>query len=306
MASKGYFAIVERQKSRMFDETSWPKFCGKNLKIFNTILTNTLEIEEVYQSDIINNWKVTFFKDSHFSQTLEFKVVQDDFFDKKPDVVALSGVDRDVISAKIAIITSSNELKKEHYCKNASWFVRESLTLKQDNLKELPSEWRHVDGRGMVLLEKHNSLDQPKRKVLLLMLAVAYSQAFQQINEELANALKPPANLENIEELYERAAEFNARYYFFNPVKLTNYPTYNCWQDIREAYQLPVQYSELNEQIEQVHSILSHRKKQKDDIESQSRQQKNEKWYKNITLVGLLLSVLGLIEVLDTLIKRFG
>ncbi|WP_299068129.1 hypothetical protein [uncultured Psychrobacter sp.] len=62
----------------------------------------------------------------------------------------------------------------------------------------------------------------------------------------------------------------------------------------------------MNQQIEQVHSILGHRRKQREEKESIERQQENESWYKRITVLGLILSLLGIIEVVSTLVEKLG
>lgn len=319
MYSNGYFAVVEKEKFESNEEKIWPKFCGSNLKIFNSILTDTLEINEEFESTSeegnkeLSDWKVTFFKDNIFAQTLKLKVVHKGFFDSKPDVVKISKTDRDSIAAKVALMTNTNEKNNEYNCKNASWFVCGNQAIKHNHLNVLPREWRHIDGNGLIILDKFGNLDYPKKHILMLMLAIAYTQAFEEISEKLAAALKPIKSevetiefdkqamerVEYIEKLYAQAAEFNARYYFLNPVRINNYPTFQCWQDIREAYQLQTQYHELNEQIDQVYSILSHLQKQRNYIA-------NERWYKKITVVGLFLSAVGLITVFDTLIQRFG
>ena len=322
MSANGYFAVIQREKSEQEKQLSWPQFCGNNLKIFNTILTETMDIVEKDaltkldsnktqspDTEVLNNWEVTFFKDSPFAQHLTLKVVHEGFFESKPDVVKISQIDRDNIAAKVALITQTNPHNSEEHCKNACWFVCGNQAIKQEHLQELPREWRHVDGNGLILLDKFAKLDYPKKQILMLMLALAYTQAFEIISEKLAAALSPRHyegnslstmdQVKDIEKLYADAAQFNARYYFFNPVKISNYPTFKCWQDIREAYQLQTQYHELNQQIEQVHDILSYQQKKREDLA-------NERWYKKITIVGLFLSGLGLINVIDILIKNFG
>ena len=310
MHPKGYFAVINRETGEG-NEQKWPQFCDKNLKIFNSILTDTLEIEEEYKQDGLNDWKVTFFKDSPFSQTLALQTVDEQSLTGTMCSITTSKVNKETVVANIALVDGLSKAEDiTHICESASKFVCNNKVVTKEHLKNLPSERRYIDGKGLILLKKYSSntgeVDQPKRQILLLMLAVAYYQAFQQISEELALALEKSDEVDKIEELYESAARFNARYYFFNPVKINNYATFTCWQDIRDAYKLQTQYHELNQQIEQVHSILGHRRKQREEKESIERQQENESWYKNITLLGVFLSVLGLVEVADKLNKMFG
>ncbi|MGP9712933.1 hypothetical protein, partial [Psychrobacter sp. AOP29-E1-7] len=166
-------------------------------------------------------------------------------------------------------------------------------------------------------------IKNPKRRILLLMLAVAYHEAFQQINENLAEVLENPDNVIKIQDLYAEASIFNARYFFFNPIQLTKYPTYKCWQDFSEAYQLSIKYRETNEQLEQVHRILSYQKQEKDEVSKREQlelrqeeqyqleqakleQQKNsDRLNFKIAGFGLILSFFGIIEVINTLMEWF-
>lgn len=332
--SDAFFATIRKVENKLLSHGDEVSFCGQGIHIFNPILKDTLIIDDRSDCDEnqLNSWTVTFFKDSAFSQTLTLDVRAKQLFESLQEA-RIRG--NEVIS-KVALFLSSEDLSEDmisHRCKNASWFLRNSETLTKDCLQLFTNQKRFIDGRGLVLFSDKADIKEPKRRILLLMLALAYQLAFQQINEELAEALKGfeingknDAQIERLDNLYAEASLFNARNYFFNPIQLSRYPTYRCWEDFREAFQLPMKYRETNEQIIQVHSILSHQRQkledsdrhkevekhrkdqQKAEVERQRlekvrlEQQKNsEKLNFKIGVFGLFLSLLGIIEVIDVI-----
>ena len=320
-----YFATIEKSNDTLDEEKKDLIFCGQKVHLFNPILKETIIIDDssISNDNRMNDWSVTFFKDSIFSQTLKLRVLKKELFKDSKEAKNVTGS----IVSKIAIfmdLEKSNLGNEEIYCKNASWFLRGSETLKEDDFTALPNEKRHIDGRGLALFFNTSDIKNPKRRVLLLMLAVAYHEAFQQINEKLAEALEYPDDVKKIQDLYAEASIFNARYFFFNPIQLTKYPTYRCWQDFSEAYQLAIRYRETNEQLEQVYRILRYQKQEKDEInkheqlklrqegqhqleQAKLEQQKNsDRLNFKIAAFGLILSLFGLVEVLDTLVGWFN
>ena len=322
--SNVYFAAIQKSNTALNLQENEMFFCGQNVHLFNPILKKTIVIDDKSASadNEINNWSVTFFKDSSFSQTFDLKVLKKEIFKESKEVKKI----KDNSIAKIAIFMNMEKANSETellYCRNASWFLRGSETLTENDFNILPNEKRHIDGRGLALFYNTLDIKNPKRRILLLMLAVAYHEAFQQINENLAEALEHPDNVTKIQDLYAEASIFNARYFFFNPIQLTKYPTYKCWQDFSEAYQLSIKYREINEQLEQVHRILSYQKQERDENNKREQlalrqeeqyqleqakleQQKNsDRLNFKIAGFGLILSFFGIIEVIDTLMGWF-
>lgn len=240
-----YFAVIEKSVNKLNLQEKELMFCGQKVHLFNPILKKTIVIDDKAKptDNEINDWSVTFFKDSKFSQTFKLKVLKKELFEDSKEVKKI----KDNCIAKIAIfmnIDTTNSENESLYYKNASWFLRGSETLTENDFNILPNEKRHIDGRGLALFYNTLDIKNPKRRILLLMLAVAYHEAFQQINENLAEVLENPDNVIKIQDLYAEASIFNARYFFFNPIQLTKYPTYKCWQDFSEAYQLSIKYRE--------------------------------------------------------------
>lgn len=313
-----YAGLIYTDSHTCIEPTKMLKFCGKQLQMFNPILTDTMVIEETC-ADKLSNWKVTFFCGSTFSQTLSFELLKKVYAECKsefdsyyPEIQEKTKVG---LSAKVAIITNVSTDTLDDDCQRASWFVRNSSTLKQEHLKILPSQWRHIDGRGLVLLEKFDgNMHQAKRIILLQMLALAYYQSFQQINERLSEAVDK-SDIKEIEELYESATEFSARYYFFNPVQFSRYPTYRAWHDISLAYELNDKYEETLKQIQQVYSIMNYRyerrleadketkanlekEREKTELRYKERQQRAaEKRNYLLAIFGLIISIISLYDV---------
>lgn len=182
----------------------------------------------------------------------------------------------------------------------ASQFIRGSGTLDKEQLKELPNEWRSIDGRGLALFgKKSNFVAQAKREIFLVMFGIAYYRALQQINDDLATMLLGKYDIEQLDELYKDASEFNACYYFHNPIEFSRYPTFKAWQDIREAYHLQAKNQEVTSQLVQVHQILSYRQQKQENQISETRNNR-------LAFLGILLSALGIIEVIDVLKNWFG
>lgn len=319
-----YFATIEKCINTLNLQEDELIFCGQKVHLFNPILKKTIVIDDKAEAadNEINDWSVTFFKDSKFAQTFKLKVLKDELFKDSNEAKKI----KDNSIAKIAIFMNMDAANSEIeslYYRNASWFLRGSETLTENDFDILPNEKRHIDGRGLALLYSTLDVKNPKRRILLLMLAVAYHEAFQQINENFAEALENPDNVIKIQDLYAEASIFNARYFFFNPIQLTKYPTYKCWQDFSDAYQLSIKYRETNEQLEQVHRILSYQKQEEDEISKREQlalrqeerhqleqakleQQKNsDRLNFKIAGFGLLLSLFGIVEVIDTLIDWF-
>lgn len=272
--------------------------CGQNVWMLNPILKEQIEVEESVEDDF--EMKISFFTKSRFCQTISCRKAG--FWDVTSDKECIeppkSG---SIVLGKIAIAVSvqENDIKQGILLQRASKFIRKSETLNEEELKELPNEWRSLDGRGLVLFGKNCFVAQAKREIFLVMLGLAYYRALQQINDELARMLLENYTIEQLDELYKDASEFNACYYFHNPIEFFRYPTFKAWQDIREAYHLQAKNQEVTSQLVQVHQILSYRQQKKENQISETRNNR-------LAFLGILLSALGIIEVIDVLKNWFG
>lgn len=265
--------------------------CDKQVKFLNPILLSSTSIEQDIQNSTL---KVTFFHGSRFSQTLLFRSYQvNELFTNKADLntTLYSQFGKESSLANLMMTTDTQEID-DLLIKNASWFIRGSETLDKDKLVTLSNEWRAIDGRGMALFEKFDSPTSLYRLIFLVMLALAYNLALQKMNEKLSSVLIKPDNMQELDTLYIETAIFNARYYFNNPIEFSRYPTFKAWRDISAAYHLNEKNVETISQLTQVHQILSYTKQKEEQHINETRNWK-------LAIFGVILSVLGIIEVID-------
>ena len=194
----------------------------------------------------------------------------------------------------------------------ASLAVRDSKSVRAQDLTEASTHYAHVDGRGMMFLSKMESPAHCVRNVILLALAYAYLGAMEKINNSLAECIRLGSMTQEDEQrlrgLYLAIAQFNAKYMFFIPVKGHNAGLVAAWHRINDALKIEKLNNELNSQINTVHHILkidadkkqaAHEKEQQqlaeqEKLESAARDRKlNIKlWY-----IGFIVSLMGLISV---------
>lgn len=271
--------------------------CGNEVHLLNPILKETISSEETVDS---LDLKVTFFSGSRFSQTICCKTIysNENLFENQADLFNSIRLENNVLGKVFIAMGVKNDT--ELLIKNTSWFMRNSETLSSQDIIELPNEWRIIDGRGMALWGKLDNFEQQsKREIFLVMLGLAYYKALQQINQELANMLLNSNKIEDLDKLYKEAAEFNACYYFHNPIEFSRYPTFKAWQDIRTAYCLQEKNQEVTSQLTKVHQILSYTQQKQENRMSEKRN-----WW--LAVFGIFLSLLGLIEVIDIVKNWLG
>lgn len=294
-----YFGKIYSEKEKVTQKSALT-LCGKNISLLNPVLLNTTLIEDNFSS---RQFKVTFFQGSRFEQTLSFHTYQTSqlFNDKcvleRTLSKQFSEFDQVNELAKILITEKTKQLD-DLLVKNGSWFICNSETLSKEKFLALPEGWRAIEGQGAVFLAKYG-IDNAYRQVFLVMLALSYYQALQQMSEELAQVLASPKHhIDELDKLYTEAAIFNARYYFNNPIKFSRYSTFNAWKEIRKVFHLNEKNTELISQLTQVHQILSYTIQKKEQCI-------NERRNCGLTIFGIVLSGLGLIEVIDVLKSWF-
>ncbi|QLB12726.1 hypothetical protein EV697_101416 [Bisgaardia hudsonensis] len=277
------------------------KLSNKNIVFLHSALKQSTAI---HHSDNFSKIKATFFHGSRFEKTLCCEQCLTDICQSKKELNDKLTKQKDVASqnimSKVTVVENVGDKIDnidDIIFKNSSWFIRGSESLKREKFLACSNEFRCIDGRGMALLTKYSNKnkEQSSRGIFLVMLALAYYLALQQISEELSLMLNDTKNIEKLDKLYTEAATFNARYYFHNPIAFSRYSTFEFWNDIREVYQLEQKNNEVISQLSQVHQILS-------DAQQKLEQKKAEKRNYCITILGLFLSLLGVIEVIDIIL----
>lgn len=275
------------------------KLSNKNIAFLHSALKQSTAI---HHSDNFSKIKATFFHGSRFEKTLCCQQCLTDVYQSKKELNDKLAKQKDSvpqnIMSKITVAESVGDNIDDIILKNSSWFIRGSESLKRENFSVCSNEFRYIDGRGMVLLTKYlnKNKEQSSRGIFLVMLALAYYLALQQISEELSLMLNNTKNIEKLDKLYTEAASFNARYYFHNPITFSRYSTFEFWNEIREAYHLEQKNNEVISQLSQVHQILS-------NTQQKLEQKKAEKRNFYITILGLFLSLLSIVEVIDIILS---
>lgn len=317
------FAFISRSHQPISPNGA-PQFLGNQFKLLNPILLDTTAISPTDANP--SSWEVGFFQGSPFAQHLRIDfmdvgAVEEQEIDKF--LFAHSRQSQEWISRVFfaahdqnAPITAENITSPSAaLLRKASLFIRNSKTLSFSELNILSNSLRYIDSRGMMIFSYYaneNTRKHNYRLALLLMLGHAYRLAMQQISESLAEILKNQ-EIEKLDALYREAATFNARFYFAQPIRLNNYPSASAWEDIRDSLQLEAQNQEISRQITQVHQILSHcqskeeQSREKEQAEREKIQlQQMEKSNRKIALFGTIISLIGLVEVANTLMEWFG
>lgn len=280
------------------------KFNGQNLNVLAPVLKSSMAIEE---SADFSKITITFFHDSIFAQTLcyeqlaeydtnHLEIYQSDktaFLDLFPNK-------QKGFSHVSKVVSCYPSCDQSNLCPNkldlqfSSWFIRNSFTIKPEDLIETDNQFKLFDGKGLFVFDKYGGAYQ--RQILLFMLGFAYSLALQSISNQLSELAYKEDNLKQLNQLYMQAATFNAKYYFHNPILFSRYPTFKDWEYIRNIYQLNEQNQEILTQLSQTHQIISY-------IKEAKAQQKRDKLNTKLSIITVILFVFGIIEVAHILLN---
>lgn len=174
----------------------------------------------------------------------------------------------------------------------ASQAIRQSNSIQWSAYHQGKYGGLHVDGKGLSLITVlKKQLPHFERKLLLLALAHAYLAAIEQLYNHLALTVKQKSSPDELTSVYQQAAEFNARFYFPQPVKVRNTSLSNEWQLIEKSLGIVRNNTELATQIQNIHYIIDF----KVSREAQKREQKRNWWF---AIFGLVFAALGLLELL--------
>ncbi len=190
--------------------------------------------------------------------------------------------------------------------KNDDWFyrmaslwLRDSYSLHSHSYKNLGSGKIAIDGKGLAFLALANedkisqggrnpkALNQFERLLLLQALAKSYQHIQQEQITELAMHCQ---DFKKVETLYRQTALFNARFFFSQPVNMSNRELPLAWDALGRRYRLSAFNKEIISQMNDVQKLL--------ESEHQAQQSAREKIISGIvTLLGLLLSASALLSL---------
>lgn len=160
-----------------------------------------------------------------------------------------------------------------------------------------------------------------ERYILMYGLLLAYQASLEIFITELA--FFTIDNIQALEQLRKECAQFNAIFYFNNPIKIGNSNLRPAWNKLMEPFNMGILTSELNYQLEavtQIHHIEQERqRREKDRLEIAARitreeieieQEKNRQLRQNtfnlwISVIGIALTALTVVEVTPSALKQF-
>lgn len=276
------------------------------IKLFRSVLRQQMELNE----DSRGNWWLSFFRDSGRPQHLFVRFID-------TDVAEASAWSRDkpahcasrltqVAYAQLAGKRSETDPDElQILCSDTSQMVRQSRSVKPDQLYEASTHYGHVSGRGAQFISKltgHND-DQFRRHVLLYALAYAYLLTFEALGNDVSQALlrKSGQDVQALElrRLYREAAFFDAMSFFHQPVMRSNAPTCAAWNRIDGALGVTDSRTELLKQLESAHYIC--------DLEArramESKETRRTFW---LTVLGLVLALASGLGAVNTIREWFS
>jgi hypothetical protein len=199
----------------------------------------------------------------------------------------------------LTTINQAPATSNDWFYHTASLWLRESYSLTARSYKTLGSGKIAIDGRGLAFLalsdedkvsqagRNPKAVNQFERLLILQALAKSYQHIQQEQITELAMHCK---NLKKVEALYRQTALFNARFFFSQPVNMSNLELPLVWDALRQRYRLSTFNKEIISQMNDVQKLL--------ESEHQAQQSAREKIISGIvTLLGLFLSASTLLSL---------
>lgn len=261
-----------------------------DLKINNCnilFLRSVLLSNNQFYEDDNGNWLLKFFVGEEYEQTIFINFSAGDLCYKKYLYLSVS---------KLIIddVMFNDEIAEE-----ISLEIRKSKAIKKHHFIEYPSHYEYIDGRGMGFYSRIQEQEYNfKRRLVLLALAYAYLGAIENISNRLSECIYCKGdNVDTLRNLYIEATKFKAVFLFYQPVLMKNVSLTETWKYLDKNFDINLASDELLEQLSSVHYILNldEDRKRKDIEKLQS--EKQEKWNMRFTVLGILISLLGLIEL---------
>ncbi|MDF7675233.1 hypothetical protein PT286_00535 [Neisseriaceae bacterium ESL0693] len=195
-------------------------------------------------------------------------------------------------------------------CEHTSKLLYGSCTIQHQDLYETRTHYGHVSGRGMQYLAKWSDDQQFLRHVLLHALAHAYLLSMEQLSNQLANMLVAQKSDDDLRALYKTMAEFNAKSFFHQPVKLGNSATCEAWVRINQVLGITESNRELSAQVSQAHDIFAfdaakqaqiNREKRQEQTKMAAEQQaaKDRRLERFLMMISILIALVSVPNLID-------
>lgn len=274
------------------------KIDNNHIKFLRDILLD--EKSSIFKKIDENNWVLTFFNDSEkFAQTLHVNFYEpnsQEILKDSSDYSKKKKLDYKFYDdlCRLVFMQISSTQPNSDETEYASLCVRDSKSIKQENLFEATTHYGHIDGRGLMFLTNYDfNYPHFERHIILLSLAYAYLGAIEMINDKLSKTIILDASKnheEDLRNIYLDISKFNAKYMFSLPVKNQNTGLVAAWHRISSALKIDTLSNELVSQVETVHNILK--------IDDEIKKSNQEKMLNSrLTYIGIVISLFGLISV---------
>ena len=279
------------------------------VRLFQSVLRQQMDLCE----DADGNWWLRFFLDSGRPQHLFVRFLDVDVADamkwsrdKPAHCAALMTQLAYTRLTSNPSDTDSSELQA--LCSDTSQLVRQSRSVKPDQLYEASTHYGHVSGRGAQFISKpvvrHDH--QFRRHVLLHTLAYAYLLTFEDLSNAMSQALmqkdmSDAQQAEALRRLYREVASFDAMSFFHQPVMRSNASTCAAWTRIDSALGITDSHSELLKQLESVHYICDLEAQRLQEEAEKARSAKEARYTFWLSILGLILTVVSGLSAVDTI-----
>lgn len=276
--------------AKIYKITEYPdfnEFC--ELKINNSnilFLRSVLLSNNKFYEDKNGNWLLMFFVGEKYEQSIfiDFSKMELDY--KKYSILSVSKL---IIDDSFFNDAIAEEISVE---------IRKSKAIKKNDFIEYPSHYEYVDGRGMGFYSRIPEQEYNfKRRLILLALAHAYLGAIENISNRLSECICCQDDVDKLRQLYIEATKFKAVFLFHQPVVMRNISLIETWKYLDNVFDINKNSDELLEQLSSVHYILNlNEDKKRKEIEK-LKSEKQEKWNMWFTVLGVLISLFGLIDL---------
>lgn len=223
-------------------------------------LRSNIDEVSTFKQDARGNWLLTFFRGLPFEQSIAVYFAEADSADEFQNVPKQP---MDNYLTKLVFCgsgySSGSTLGQD--CSSASMLLKDSMAVGFTDLHESAYHYGYVDGSGEIFLSK-TSDDNFLRHVVLHALAYAYIYAINDVENQLRPEVLKHEDTQLLRSIYQNFINFNAFYFFKQPVVFNRPAMCKAWERIDTAYSVTHHSQELLDKINAIHFILDLKEKE--------------------------------------------
>ena len=255
-------------------------------------------------------WKLEFFKDSGFSQTLFIKLFGDE--DESENRDDFDDLETEEVVDQASPPAFSNIRKQGRFClinndteqllEECSKFVRGSTTIRSNDFVSNGRAKVFASGEGAIVISEKLSGDQSKRALLIFALAVAYRKALDEAAIKLAECCSKLEN-EELNVLTEKTSEFYASSLFRFPIVSHNIDIRPLWNQFFSGLSISVYSDELISQLNLLYKIRNKNSDARRMLERDADIKVQQKRDSKFAAFGIFI---GIVTVLQLAVDVYG